>query len=109
MVEVWAVGKYTHEQWNRIAVDMIMLLRNLSKTGQGDSSRFKTIINGIYNKSYMGKLNIGDFMLPQDAIPGPFEFSIKDNTLETLQYFNSILEYRINGIERKTLRIMISK
>lgn len=101
MVEVWAVGKYTHEQWNRIAVDMIMLLRNLSQTGQGDSSRFKTIINGIYNKSYMGKLNIGDFMLPQDAIPGPFEFSIKDNTLETLQYFNSILEYRINGIERK--------
>lgn len=101
LVEVWTVGKYTHEQWNRIAVDMIMLLRSLSKMEQGDSNRFKAIINGIYEKSYVGKLRIEDFTLPQDAIPGPFEFSIKDNTLETLQYFNSILEYRINGIVRK--------
>lgn len=101
LVGVWAVGRYTREQWNRITVDMIMLLRNLSKTGQGDSSCFKTIIYGIYEKSYIGKLNIEDFVLPQDAIPGPFEFYIKDNTLETLQYFNSILEYRINGIVRR--------
>ena len=95
LVGFWALGEYNAEQWNRIAVALIKLLKSFCRI-----SPFDQIQRTVCTKAYQGRLVVGNFLQAKSRleIPASPEFSIQDNTPETSIFFNNILLSRIRRL-----------